>query len=62
MKSFTRRTRWLALVLAGMLVPLGWAQAAANHAQPATVSDQSTISIGPGDLLDITVFDVPELC
>jgi polysaccharide export outer membrane protein len=61
MKSFTRRTRWLALVLAGMLVPLGWAQAAANHAQPATVSDQSTISIGPGDLLDITVFDVPEL-
>jgi polysaccharide export outer membrane protein len=61
MKSFTRRTRWLALVLAWMLVPLGWAQAAANHAQPATVSDQSTISIGPGDLLDITVFDVPEL-
>jgi polysaccharide export outer membrane protein len=44
-----------------MLAPPGWAQAAANHAQPATVSDQSTISIGPGDLLDITVFDVPEL-
>jgi polysaccharide biosynthesis/export protein len=61
MKSFIRRTRWLTLVLAGMLAPPGWAQAAANHAQPATVSDQSTISIGPGDLLDITVFDVPEL-
>jgi polysaccharide biosynthesis/export protein len=53
--------RSLVLVLAGMGVSLGWAQVAANQAQQAAVSDQSTIAIGPGDLLDITVFDVPEL-
>jgi polysaccharide biosynthesis/export protein len=61
MKGFTARMRLLMLVLGGTAVSLGWTQAAANHAQPATVSDQSTIAIGPGDLLDITVFDVPEL-
>ena len=40
---------------------LGWAEPASTVQQPAKVTDQSAIAIGPGDLLDLTVFDVPEL-
>jgi polysaccharide export outer membrane protein len=42
-------------------VPPGWAQIVAKDAQPVTVRDESAITIGPGDLVDLTVFDVPEL-
>jgi polysaccharide export outer membrane protein len=38
-----------------------WAQAATDGSHSATVTDQSAITIGPGDLFDLTVFDVPEL-
>jgi polysaccharide export outer membrane protein len=53
--------RWLLLGLIAMSVPLGRAQGVAQDTQPATVRDQSAIVVGPGDLLDLTVFDVPEL-
>jgi polysaccharide biosynthesis/export protein len=33
----------------------------ANNLQESKPSDQSSITIGPGDLLDLSVFDVPEL-
>jgi polysaccharide export outer membrane protein len=59
MKGFTYRLLLLGLV--SMSVPPGWAQIVAKDAQPVTVRDQSAIAIGPGDLLDLTVFDVPEL-
>jgi polysaccharide biosynthesis/export protein len=49
------------LGLVGIGVSLSWTQAAVADAQPAAARDQSAIAIGPGDLLDITVFDVPEL-
>ena len=32
-----------------------------NDSQPTKTVDQSAITIGPGDLLDLSVFDVPEL-
>jgi polysaccharide biosynthesis/export protein len=42
--------------------PLSRAQAGtAGVNQPAAVRDQSALAIGPGDLLDLSVFDVPEL-
>jgi len=53
--------RWLLPGVIALAVPLGWAQGAARDTQPATGGDQSAIVIGPGDLLDLTVFDVPEL-
>ncbi len=59
--GFTCRVLLLLLGMVGMGVPLGWAQVVAKDAQPATLRDQSAIAIGPGDLLDLTVFDVPEL-
>jgi polysaccharide export outer membrane protein len=40
---------------------LSCAQIPVKDALPATVRDQSAIAIGPGDLLDLSVFDVPEL-
>jgi len=61
LKVFTYRARLLLLGLGGIGVSLGWAQVAVKDAPPATAGDQSAIAIGPGDLLDITVFDVPEL-
>jgi polysaccharide export outer membrane protein len=61
LKVFTYRARLLILGLVGIGVSLGWAQVAVKDAPPATAGDQSAIAIGPGDLLDITVFDVPEL-
>jgi polysaccharide export outer membrane protein len=60
MKRFTF-TRLLLLCLVGTSAPLSWAQVVVTDRQPATVRDQSTIAIGPGDLLDLSVFDVPEL-
>jgi polysaccharide export outer membrane protein len=53
--------RWLLPGLLVLAVSPSWAQAAARDTQPATIADQSAIVIGPGDLLDLTVFDVPEL-
>jgi polysaccharide biosynthesis/export protein len=61
MKVFTRLTRVLILVLAGMGASLCQAQLAIDGSRSATITDQSAIAIGPGDLLDLTVFDVPEL-
>jgi polysaccharide export outer membrane protein len=58
-KGFTHRLLLLGLVWLG--VPPGWAQIVAKDAQPVTVRDESAITIGPGDLVDLTVFDVPEL-
>lgn len=61
LKVFTYRARRLILGLVGIGVSLSWAQAVAADAQPVAARVQSSIAIGPGDLLDITVFDVPEL-
>jgi polysaccharide biosynthesis/export protein len=60
-KAFTNRVPWLLPGLLALAVSLDWAQTTARDAQPATIEDQSAIVIGPGDLLDLTVFDVPEL-
>jgi polysaccharide biosynthesis/export protein len=60
--SALRYGMW-ALLLAAMgstLSPLG-AQATANDSPSVTVPYQSAMTIGPGDLLDLTVYDVPEL-
>jgi polysaccharide biosynthesis/export protein len=51
----------LLLGLVAMGVSLGRAQVAVTDGPPAPARDQSAIAIGPGDLLDLTVFDVPEL-
>jgi polysaccharide biosynthesis/export protein len=60
-----RALRHWTCALAGGLLAIGssllWAQGAAEGSQAATVPDQSAITIGPGDLLDLAVFDVPEL-
>jgi polysaccharide biosynthesis/export protein len=61
MKRFTYFTRLFILGLGGIGGTLGWAQAGAKDAPSAIVRDQSAIAIGPGDLLDLSVFDVPEL-
>lgn len=37
------------------------AQGATNGSQLATTQDVSALAIGPGDLIDISVYDVPEL-
>jgi polysaccharide export outer membrane protein len=60
-KAFTCLTRVLLFVLAGTLASLSWARPAFDRSPSATVTDQSAITIGPGDLIDLTVFDVPEL-
>jgi polysaccharide export outer membrane protein len=51
----------LVLGLMGFCSPLMRAQGAENNSQSATMSDQSAMTIGPGDLIDLTVFHVPEL-
>jgi polysaccharide export outer membrane protein len=52
----------LVLAVMGFGSPLiVWAQTTANGLQSATMPDQSAMTIGAGDLLDLTVFDVPEL-
>jgi polysaccharide biosynthesis/export protein len=61
MKRFTCFTRLLLLCAVGTSALLSRAQVAVKDTQPATVRDQSAIAIGPGDLLDLSVFDVPEL-
>jgi polysaccharide biosynthesis/export protein len=61
MKAFTICIRLLLLSLVAMGVSPGWAQGPVTDAPPAAARDQSAIAIGPGDLLDLTVFDVPEL-
>jgi polysaccharide export outer membrane protein len=61
MKRFTCFTLLLLLGLVGMAATPSWAQVAVKDAPPAAVRDQSAIAIGPGDLLDLSVFDVPEL-
>jgi polysaccharide biosynthesis/export protein len=57
---------WVLLVLALMHVPLGptitHAEQAPGKVQAsATIQASPTIKIAPGDLLEITVFDVPEM-
>jgi polysaccharide export outer membrane protein len=61
MKRFTCFTRLLLLCVVATSAPLSRAQAVVKDTQPTTVPDQSAIAIGPGDLLDLSVFDVPEL-
>ncbi len=45
----------------GIATSLLWAQGTASGSQSVTVADASAVAIGPADLLDLTVFDVPEL-
>jgi polysaccharide export outer membrane protein len=46
----------------GIVSHHGWAQGGSvNDSQTLRTADQSAITIGPGDLLDLSVFDVPEL-
>ena len=59
MKIVTCCTRLLILGLVG--ASLSWAQLAVDRSQSAAVTGQSAITIGPGDLVCLTVFDVPEL-
>jgi polysaccharide biosynthesis/export protein len=61
MKVFTYRTRLLILGLVGIGASLSRAQLAVDRSQSETVTDRSAITIGPGDLVCLTVFDVPEL-
>jgi polysaccharide biosynthesis/export protein len=61
MNRLTCFTRLLLLGLVGIAATPSWTQAAVKDAPQATVRDQSAIAIGPGDLLDLSVFDVPEL-
>ena len=64
MKPVVFVTRLLLLCVVGMSAPLSLAQAGVGgvkDSSPAPVRDQSAIAIGPGDLLDLSVFDVPEL-
>lgn len=61
MKRLIYFTRLLLLALVGISATLSWAQLAVNAAPSVIVRDQSAITIGPGDLLDLSVFDVPEL-
>jgi polysaccharide export outer membrane protein len=58
--SFCTYTLLLSVLLIGS--PHCPAQdASGNHVQESTTVDQSAITIGPGDLLDLNVYDVPEL-
>lgn len=55
---------WLCLSilsLIGTFPTLMRAQGASSESQPITSVDQSAVTIGPGDLIDISVYDVPEL-
>jgi polysaccharide export outer membrane protein len=61
MKVLTYRTRLLLLGLLGIGASLSRAQLAVDRSQSETVTDRSAITIGPGDLVCLTVFDVPEL-
>ena len=61
MKRLTCVTRLLLLGLVVMGATFSWAQLAVKDAPSVMVRDQSAITIGPGDLLDLSVFDVPEL-
>jgi polysaccharide biosynthesis/export protein len=61
MKVFNYRTRALVLGLVGIGASLSRAQLAVDRSQSATVTDRGAITIGPGDLVYLTVFDVPEL-
>jgi polysaccharide export outer membrane protein len=61
MKVLTYRTRLLLLGLVGIGASLSRAQLAVDRSQSETVTDRSAITIGPGDLVCLTVFDVPEL-
>ncbi len=60
MKRLTRFTRLLMLGLVSLGAVPSRPQAV-KDAPVAAVRDQSAIAIGPGDLLDLSVFDVPEL-
>ena len=51
----------LVLGLMGICSPLMRAQGEANGSQSATVPDQNAMTIGPGDLIDLSVYQVPEL-
>src|ERR1700677_569794 len=55
---------WICALVLGVMgtgSSIAWAQGATDGSQSATVTDQSAITIGPGDMFDLTVFDVPEL-
>jgi polysaccharide biosynthesis/export protein len=55
---------WICLLLLGVTrigSPFILGQEAAGGSQPSGGTDQSAVTLGPGDLVDLTVFDVPEL-
>ena len=57
-----RRRPWM---LAGCIMTIGvslmWAQKPDAHLESTTGPNEGAITIGPGDLIDLTVFHVPEL-
>jgi polysaccharide export outer membrane protein len=61
LKLLPYRTRLLILGLVWIGVSLSRAQLPVDPSQSAAGTDRSAITIGPGDLVDLTVFDVPEL-
>src|SRR4051794_29244358 len=61
MKRLTCFTRLLLFSLVAMSATPSWSQVAVKDASGVATRDQSAIAIGPGDLLDLSVFDVPEL-
>lgn len=61
-----RSLKFCVYVLLASILGIGshrsWTQvSSASASHPEKAADQSGIVIGPGDLLDLTVFDVPEL-
>jgi polysaccharide export outer membrane protein len=62
MRIFKFCIQVLLLSILGFSSHHSWAQSApTNNLENSKTPDQSAITIGPGDLLDLTVFDVPEL-
>src|ERR1700733_1722691 len=60
----TLRRLWIFLFLfsaLGASSPCALAQEAATDSQRAASPDQGAMTIGPGDLFDLTVFNVPQL-
>lgn len=55
---------WMCALVLGVMAtgsPLALAQDAESSSQSATTPDQSAMTIGPGDLIDLSVYHVPEL-
>ena len=60
----TLRRPWIFIILYSAFGTISFpasAQGPATGSQPAAAPDRHAMTIGPGDLLDLTVFNVPEL-